>query len=65
MKLSSMHCEICKRDPVHHGVSLHRQNEKGVKGVWRCDDCNMKPVDRVVQMIADALDPQRKGVTKQ
>lgn len=32
-----MNCEICKRD-ISDGVSLHRVNEFGVKGVFRCPD---------------------------
>lgn len=51
-----MQCEICNRSPQKHGISLHRQNEKGIIGVWRCTACNMKPVDPEVQHIIDILD---------
>lgn len=49
-----MKCEICKRG-IKDGVSLHRQNEKGVTGVWRCDDCNTKPVDPEIELIVRAI----------
>lgn len=52
-------CELCKRT-IEQVRSLHRQNEKGVKGVWRCNDCNTKPVDLVVTKIMDALAPKVK-----
>lgn len=39
-----MRCEICGKGP-EQGVTLIRQNEKGVKGVWRCRECNFKPLD--------------------
>lgn len=49
-----MRCEICRRG-IEQGVSLHRQNPKGEKGVWRCADCNFKQVDPGVKLILDAL----------
>lgn len=36
---TDMECEICKRNPIDDGVVLHRVNEKGVNGIWRCDTC--------------------------
>lgn len=52
-----MKCEICKRG-MESGVNLHRQNEKGVKGVWRCDDCNLLPLDPKIQDICKILNPK-------
>jgi hypothetical protein len=31
-----MRCEICKRSAFVDGVTLHRVNELGVAGIWRC-----------------------------
>ena len=31
-----MKCEICGRGPAD-GVTVYRANEKGVRGVWRCE----------------------------
>lgn len=31
-----MTCEICNRGPEREGITLFRQNEKGVPGIWRC-----------------------------
>jgi len=51
-----MMCEICGRKPgVDDGVILYRQNETGVKGVWRCQDHNSLPIDPEVQEISELL----------
>jgi len=55
-----MTCEICGLG-MRDGVTLHRQNEKGVKGVWRCFRCNVKLVDPVVLRITQALNGPRVG----
>lgn len=49
-----MKCEICGRG-IPEGASLHRQNEKGVKGIWRCERCNILPIDPEIKIIMDAL----------
>lgn len=49
-----MKCEVCERGPSD-GVTLHRQNEKGVKGIWRCEDHNTKTVDPEIRLILSAL----------
>lgn len=54
-----MTCEICGRGMKEH-VNLYRQNEKGVKGVWRCDDHNTLPISPEVQQIVEALNPPTK-----
>lgn len=33
-----MKCEICQKN-VFEAQSLHRVNEFGVKGIWRCEKC--------------------------
>lgn len=33
-----MECEICKRNVPKDGVTLHRVNPTGVKGIWRCTE---------------------------
>lgn len=52
-------CELCHRT-INQVRSLHRQNEKGVKPIWRCDHCNTKPVDPGVNKVMDALAPRLK-----
>ena len=43
-------CHVCgKASP------LFRQNEKGVPGIWACDEHNKKPVDPLVKEIVDAV----------
>ena len=34
-----MKCQVCKKGAWGPGVVLHRMNETGVKGIWRCEDC--------------------------
>lgn len=48
------------------GISLFRQNEKGVKGIWRCAVHNIAPVDPEVADIVIAIErndpkPGRQG----
>ncbi len=33
-----MKCEICGKSPPNDRVTLWRINEKGVKGIWRCEE---------------------------
>lgn len=54
-----MCCEICKRG-IADGVNLHRHNEKGVPGIWRCDQCNFLPLAPEVEAIVDALNPAKR-----
>lgn len=39
-----MKCIHCGKSPNTHGVTLIRQNEKGVPGIWACESCNTIPV---------------------
>lgn len=59
-----MRCEICGKSPSD-GIALHRQNEKGVEGIWRCSDCNFKPVPPEIQLLLDALCGKRKPNERQ
>lgn len=36
-----MKCEICGLGPAEEqgGITVYRVNEKGVKGIWRCEKC--------------------------
>jgi hypothetical protein len=52
-------CEVCKRT-ITQVKHLHRQNEKGVDAIWRCEQCNFLPVDPVVNKIIEALAPRPK-----
>lgn len=49
-----MKCEVCGKG-MAEGVSLFRQNELGVTGIWRCREHNEKPpepeVDDIVRII--------------
>lgn len=50
-----MKCEKCGYGPMH-GVSLFRQNAKGIPGIWRCERCldpNKLPPDDVAQTVAE------------
>lgn len=40
-----MECEVCGKSPPKDNVTLIRQNEKGVKGIWRCREHNTKSID--------------------
>lgn len=57
-----MKCVVCGRG-MAHGVTLYRINEKGVKGVWACDQHrpaaspHLDPeVREIVRIIEDAND---------
>jgi hypothetical protein len=52
-----MRCEICQRNVPDDGVTLHRVNEKGVKGIWRCAD-HLTPDQRA------AIDPEVSEIVK-
>ena len=52
-----MKCEICGKG-VLDGVTLYRQNELGVKGIWRCTEHNQQPVDKEVQELVDIIEAQ-------
>lgn len=49
-----MVCEICGKG-MKERVNLHRQNEIGVKGIWRCDAHNILPISEEVQQLIDIL----------
>lgn len=57
-----MKCELCGRGPME--IALHRQNEKGVTGIWRCADCNFKPVDPEIALILHCLDQDKPKKSK-
>lgn len=37
-------CSYCNGKGMKEGANLHRQNEKSVKGIWRCEDHNNLPI---------------------
>lgn len=49
-----MRCEWCKRTPVE--VTLYRINEKGVPGIWRCQECGGKTETPIVKKIVKILE---------
>lgn len=51
-----MKCEICGKGPVE-GVSVFRQNELGVVGIWRCTECRKTRVDNA------PIDPEVQQIT--
>lgn len=51
-----MKCEICNKGPMD-GVSIHRVNEYGVAGIWRCEQ-HLTPEQ------AARLDPETIRIVK-
>ena len=49
-----MKCEICGIG-MKEGATLHRVNEKGVAGIWRCSEHYGGPVDEIVQILEDDM----------
>lgn len=49
-----MKCEVCGRSPgTDSSITLFRQNEKGVPGIWRCEE-HSKPVEQdLAQAVAE------------
>jgi len=41
-----MKCFNCGKTPYEHGITLLRQNPKGEVGIWACETCNRKPVEK-------------------
>ena len=60
-----MRCEICNKGPAIDGVTVYRQNEKGVKGIWACKQhAVFKPdpeVKRIVNILEDGKRPAGGG----
>jgi hypothetical protein len=59
-------CEICGKGPApeHGGVTVFRQNETGVAGIWRCREHRKAAVDPEVEDITSIIDKSReKGST--
>ncbi len=56
-----MKCEICNKTPIKDGIHLHRVNETGIIGVWRCSNCmtkeQKKEIDPIVQDIINIISP--------
>jgi hypothetical protein len=49
-----MCCEVCGANPAHDkNAVLHRVNEFGVKGIWRCQDHFDGNIDPVTQDIIE------------
>lgn len=53
-----MQCHICGKGPApeHGGVTVYRQNEKGVPGIWACEQHRKAPVDPETQDIVDIIE---------
>jgi hypothetical protein len=52
-----MKCEICGKTPFM-GATLFRQNEKGVVGIWRCEEHNRKFDDTQLHQIVAEIQVQ-------
>lgn len=55
-----MYCTICNKG-LPDGVTIHRNNEKGVKAIWRCWDHldrNMK--DEELKELTDIIEEAGK-----
>lgn len=50
-----MKCEICGRG-MREGVTLIRQNEKGVIGLWRCRLHNNVPIDPITDELTKIIE---------
>ena len=52
-----MICEICGANPAHDSTKiLYRINEKGVKGIWRCQEhLEGYLVDANLQVLTDII----------
>jgi len=54
----SIECCICRKGPTH-GVTVHRINPKGVKGIWACEkhirQTDAPPIDHDVKVICDLI----------
>ncbi len=50
-----MTCEVCGDGPKQ-GITLYRQNEKGVPGIWRCIIHTQQPVDPIVGNIVTVIE---------
>lgn len=44
------------------GRSLHRQNEKGVPGIWKCEQCNKLEVHEDVANVVASVELMNKPV---
>lgn len=64
-----MKCEICGKGPPQDDVALHRVNELGVTGIWRCHE-HLTPEQRatidpvvadIVNIIQDDNERKRPG----
>ena len=55
-------CEICGFGPAD-GVTVHRTNEYGVEGIWRCEQHLDGPVDEDVAELVAVLESD--GATHQ
>ena len=58
-----MQCEICGKG-MREGVTLYRANEKGIKGIWRCemhlnDEAFKVAMDPAIIAIDNALSGRR------
>lgn len=53
-----MKCEKCG-EGMPQNKTLHRMNEKGVDGIWRCEECmtpeDWKKVDPETKRLTDAI----------
>lgn len=62
-----MKCMHCGKSPSEHGVTLFRQNAKGVTGIWACESCNRLPIDdALAQDVAElqrGISPKNSHIT--
>ena len=56
--MNSICCYKCKAE----NKALFRQNEKGVKGIWVCEQCSdpKVPIDPEVKEISQLISGERK-----
>jgi len=55
-----MKCHICGLGPPQDPITLYRQNEKGVIGIWACATHNQRPINaderELIEILEDKAD---------
>ena len=57
---AQLQCEVCHKNIHDDGIQLHRVNETGVEGIWRCQyhitDEQRKSIDPFVAEICRVIE---------
>lgn len=55
-----INCEVCGQGP-QQGITVYRQNEKGIKGQWRCAEHSKVIPDPVVEEVVKAIEAGKQN----